>query len=243
MYGSTGTAVQYDYRQCEIDWQADGEQVFSGNLMEFLCFMYHRMGIRDERQVYLKYFPGKYLGPGSTKTIADLSVDFRSFKAHHVFSVRMRNVFTETNLASYILFDFDKSDEPHEEKFRIVKETVLRGSVKQLNIFGFTSTAVFTDNLGTIAAINETPIDFLTVSSDYYQGKFTGQELLCMQDYNKGEVVIQDLNGSFFYVNGLFLATRLTDREILQNPVFYLQLLESKMQTTGAWTITYDLIG
>ncbi len=242
MYGSGTAPVAFDYRQCEIDWQANGIQVFSGNLSEFLCFMFQRMGIKDERQVYIKQLAGKYIGSGVNECIADLSVDFPSFSANHVFSVRMRNVFNETTLASYILFDFDKSDEAHRESFRIVKETVLRGSVKQLNISGFTGTVVFTDNLGTFAEILETPIKFLTVSSKYYHGKYTGYELLCLQDDNKGELMVRNLDGTFLNVQGQFMATRLTDRELLENPVFYVETDESKMTTTGAWTITYDLL-
>lgn len=240
---ASGVPVAADYRQVEIEWYADSSPVFVGNLLEFCTYMFERMGLKDERQLYLKQLRGKYLGASENKVIADLSVDFRSFDAHHVFNVRMRNVFTETTLQSFILFDFDKADEPHEERFRIVKETVLRGSVKEMNVSGFTTTVVFADNLGTFGEIDQTPIRFLTVSDKYYSAKFTGVELLVLQDFDKGELRIRDYDGTFKDVAGQFLATRLSDREVMENPSFFLELDESKMATTGAWTITYDIIG
>lgn len=240
---ASGVPVAADYRQVEIEWYADDAPVFVGNLLEFCTFMFQRMGLKDERQLYLKELAGKYLGSTSPRVIADLSVDFRSFDARHVFNVRMRNVFTETTLQSFILFDFDKADEPHEERFRITKETVLRGSVKELNVSGFSTTAVFSDNLGTFGEIDTSAIRFLTVSDKYYQAKFTGEELLCLQDYDKGELRVRDYDGTFKDVAGQFLAVRLSDREIMENPTFYLELDEAKMATTGAWTITYDTIG
>lgn len=259
---NTALSVVPDYSKVKIEWRCDGVLVYAGDLKTFVQYLFFRSMVSKcckkmnmLRMQYLNALIGKIINKAASGvyayTLSDLSVFFTPMYGKHEFSVRTEGVFpTESDASSYILFDFNKSDEIGVEKFVIVNEPVTVASDKGLNVSGLTRCMAWiqgdnefiTTDDGQFNSTGVHPIANMQMNSKYSENMYNGAELQ-VQD-------MQTLTGIISYdavtpdVKNAVLqkSVMLSDEEFIMDANVSLKLNQASMSTSIAYAIVYDLV-
>ena len=265
IYGdAANTAISFlpDYEKVEIRWVCDGDLKYAGDLKSFVQYLFFRSQITPcckrmnmLRMEYLNGTLGKMINKQASGVVpyflADLSVSFTPYYGKHEFSVRTKGCFApESDATSYILFDFNKSDEIGVEKFKIFQEPVTISADKGFNIAGLVrcmcwiqgDNKFITTDDGEFNSTGIHPIASLQMNSKYAENMFNGPELQ-VQD-------VQTLTGIISYdsltpdVKNAILqkSVMLSDEEFLEDPNVSLKLNTASMSSSVSYSIMYDLV-
>lgn len=252
---TAGTALATkacDYKKIVVEWKCDGRTVFSGNLATLVQYLFFRAYDNTMRMQFLNAQNGIDMIPNSAGvsqySVADLGVFFDSYFGVHEFTVRMNDCFDSATASanSYMLFDFDKSDEKTSTPFVINQEAVTISGNKGLSVVGSTTCILFQmsdnqfieNNVSKFNNINIHPVVSSSITSPYAENNYVGVELQNQEVYNVNGVV--DLINSKKMV--LQKTVRLSDREVLVNPTVNLQLNVASMASTVDYSIMYDVL-